>query len=139
MDKSPVKDVVVELFYEDKSYSTLDTKHFECELMPKLNSDLKICQTKTDENGKFTFGNVVFAKYKIRTSLVKDNLVFNMQPEVLTADLTKHQNVLLDKSFVLSSVTIKSQAYLSDKVNISFNFIKFCFLRNYFFLMFDLI
>ena len=65
---------------------------------------------------KFTFGNAAFGKYQIRTSLSHKNLEFNMIPDAQQVDLTKHQNVVVDKPFFLDSVTVKSQIVLSEKV-----------------------
>lgn len=117
LDKSPIKDALVELHFTDESSSKIvDTKNFECDLKSK--SGLKICQTKTDSNGKFIFSNIAFGKYNLVSSLSKESLLFSMKPEHFNVDLTKHQNVELSDSFVLDSVTIVSQALVSDKVNI---------------------
>ena len=69
----------------------------------------------------FRFGNAAFGKYQIRTSLSKNNLDFSMTPESQLADLTRHQNILVEKPFILDSVTVKSQILLSENVRISFN------------------
>ena len=89
--------------------------NFECELDSKFDG-IKICHVKTDANGKFTFGNVAFGKYQLRSSLTKNGFEFSMQPETLLVDLTRHQNVYVDKPFVLDAVTVPSQFFLSEKL-----------------------
>ena len=69
----------------------------------------------------FRFGNAAFGKYQIRTSLTKNNLDFSMTPESQLADLTRHQNILVEKPFILDSVTVKSQILLSENVSTYFN------------------
>jgi hypothetical protein len=78
---------------------------------------LKICETKSDSSGKFSFSNVAFAKYKIKATLSKhDVLEFAMKPGHIDVDLTRHENVALTEPFQLDSVSVQSVALLSDKV-----------------------
>ena len=92
------------------------TSNFECDLSSK--DGLKICHTKTDEKGRFYFGNISLGSFQIRVSLTKNNLLFNMKPDSQFVYLTRHQNVNVKERFILDSVTVKSQFFLSENVRI---------------------
>ena len=94
----------------------INTDNFECNLESKSVENLRICHTRTNSNGKFTFGNVIFGKYKLFSSLLEEKMSFTMQPEFLSVDLTRHQDLVLAEYFKLSQVTIESQALLSDVI-----------------------
>ncbi len=84
-------------------------------------NNLRICSVKTDANGKFSFTNIAYGKYKLSSSFSNGNLDFEMQPELIQADLTKNQDVSLTEQFLVSSVSIKCQALLGK--NVSFFFV----------------
>ena len=97
----------------------IDTKGFQCDHSVSSKENLRICQAKTDVNGKFSFSNVAFAKYRLTTVITtNENLVFDTKPNELTADLTKHQNIQLSQPFLLNSVSIVSKAFVSENVSI---------------------
>jgi hypothetical protein len=81
---------------------------------------LRICSVKTDSNGKFVFSNVAFGKYKLLSSLTKENLAFEMQPEAIQVDLTKNLDVQVAEPFFVNSVSIKCQALLDKNVICTF-------------------
>ena len=115
-DGSGVKDGEVTLhFFGDKVVG--ETKGFMCE--PVENGGLKICQVKTDVNGKFSFANIMFGKYKLSAEIVKDGIRFDMAPELITADLSRHKDLFLQDKFVLSKVSLLSQAFLSENVRLT--------------------
>ena len=96
----------------------IDAKGFQCDHSVASKENLRICQTKTDANGKFSFSNVAFAKYRLTTTIAtKDNLVFDTKPAELIADLTKHQNIQLSHPFLLNSVSVVSKAFVSENVS----------------------
>lgn len=83
----------------------------------KINKEnLRICSVKTDSNGKFTFSNIAFGKYKLTTSFTKENLEFDFLPENIHVDLTKNQNAQISQPFSVNSVTIKCQVLLDKNV-----------------------
>lgn len=110
---NPVPNAIVSLHYNDESQSKIDTKRFVCDLSSK--SNLQICHVKTDSNGKFSFLNVEFGKYKLSSSLNMENskFRFSMKPDSLTVDLTTHQDALVSESFKVDKVTVQSQALLA--------------------------
>ena len=78
----------------------------------------KICQTKSDANGKFSFSNIAFGRYKLKATLAHgDSLRFGMQPESIEVELTGHKNLVLSDSFRLDYVTVNSVAVLNEKVS----------------------
>ncbi len=100
----------------------MDTTLFGCDLSSKTST--RICHIRTDANGQFQFNNIAFAKYKLTAKLEKENLIFTMQPSILSVDLTKHQDISLIDSFKLDKVSIKSQILLA--ANVSINLIVKC-------------
>ena len=123
-----------------KFFLKINTKNFGCESKnSQVNkNNLRICSVKTDANGKFSFTNIAYGKYKLSSSFSNGNLDFEMQPESVQADLTKNQDVLLSDPFLVSSVSIKSQAllgknvifYYSNHASYAYIFIIFYFVHN---------
>lgn len=115
-NKTPVKDAIVELHFADaESSKNVDTKQFGCDSSSKSGS--RVCQVKTDSTGKFVFSNLPFGKYKLVAKLETNNglVTFHMEPNELVVDLTRHQNEVFKQAFVISSVSIKSKAVVSEK------------------------
>ncbi|CAF0810412.1 unnamed protein product [Brachionus calyciflorus] len=110
LDKTGVQNALVELHFAD-SATNLETKNFGCD--QSLRKGSLICTVKTDSNGKFTFSNVVYGNYKLVATYSTNNLQFQMKPEVLNVDLTKHSNLELTENFILNSVTLTSKVLLS--------------------------
>lgn len=108
----PVSNAIVELFFNDETYSKIDTEKFICDQSSKKN--LKTCHTKTDSMGKFSFLNLAYAKYKISANLEMENglLKFSMHPSSLLVDLTGHKDLILSESFKIEKVTVMGQALL---------------------------
>ena len=109
-DQTGIQNALVELHFA-KNRQNVDTKDFECDHSVKKSNI--ICSVKTDQNGKFIFGNVIHGKYNIVAKYSKNNLQFFMRPDLLEVDLTKHSNLLLENSFIFNSVSIRSKVLLS--------------------------
>jgi len=107
-DNNPIANAQINLYFDgsEEELRKLDTTKFGCD--QKTKSGLRLCSTKTDSNGKFTFSNLAFAKYKLSGELTRDNLVFALRPDFLLVDLTKHKDQLVDKTFRLDSLSLKS-------------------------------
>ncbi len=112
-DKNPIANAQIYLHFDgsEEELKKLDISKYGCEQKSKTGD--KLCSTKTDLNGKFTFTNLAFAKYKLSAELVWNNLVFSLKPEFVPVDLTKHKDQLVDRPFKLDSVSLKSFVYTS--------------------------
>jgi hypothetical protein len=118
LDKSPISGAKVELFFSaaaaQNEFSQIPTQDFKCDFSSTAAAG-SICHTTSDQQGRFTFANVAFAKYELRTSLtLKNGFHFGFVPERHIVDLTIHKSQVLDKAFVLNTVTINSQIVLKQ-------------------------
>lgn len=106
------------LKFATKNLANVDTNKFECErdnikVLPE--NDKVICYVKTNSNGKYEFNNVAYQKYQLSAYYNQDKsiLIFT-NPEQITADLTKHDNLAVSERFQLNSVSLKSKALIVD-------------------------
>jgi hypothetical protein len=105
---SPKENIVVSGYRVEGTVRTTDASPVAGATVELVAASI-IATTTSDANGRFVFDNAPFGKYAVRAHLaVGKQLTFTMLPESLPVDLSKHANVVLADSFVLSSVSIVS-------------------------------